>query len=381
MMKIDKNEYVGIYVHIPFCRRKCDYCDFYSICSFDDALLDRYLKALIMQLDDYAVGGQRYTCDTLYIGGGTPSVFGGKRIAALVKEVGKRFDFTRDVEITVEVNPESADKQLFKQLKRAGVNRISMGVQSSSNSQLASLGRLHDFAAAERAFMLCRQYCTDNISLDLMYGLEGQNVDSWLESVSDIAALEPKHISCYALSLEEHTPMFRRNPVLPDDDTVADMYFSAVSKLAELGYEQYEISNFSRRGYRSAHNSRYWDLRPYIGIGTSAHSFFGFKRYSNVRDVDEYISGVMAGESVIDDADEIAIKNRSGEYVMLKLRTCDGIDEAEYERRFGLSFEPYAEKLKKYVPTGHAECGGGIYKLTPKGFFVSNTIICDVLDI
>ena len=380
-MKIDKNEYVGIYVHIPFCRKKCDYCDFYSVCAFDDSLLDRYLKAIVKQLDDYAVGERKYTCDTLYIGGGTPSVFGGKRIAALVKEAEKRFNFTRDVEITVEVNPESADKQLFKQLKKAGVNRVSMGVQSSNDCQLESLGRLHNFKTAENAVMLCKQYCTDNISLDLMYGLEGQSMESWLASVCDIASLEPKHISCYALSLEEHTPMYRRNPILPDDDVVADMYFATVDKLSELGYEQYEISNFARRGYRSMHNSRYWDLRPYIGIGASAHSFFEDKRYSIISDVEQYINLVAAGDSAIEDSDDFAVKNRSGEYVMLKLRTCDGIDESSFERLFGISFEPYAEKMKKYISTGHAEFDGGIYRLTPKGFFVSNTIISDVLDI
>ena len=156
-MKNNTDKHLGIYVHIPFCRKKCDYCDFYSVCSYDENLLDRYLKALVKQLDDYTAGGSRYSVDTLYIGGGTPSVFGGKRIAAIVKEIGKRFDFTRDVEITVEVNPESADKALFKQLRKAGVNRISMGVQSSCDSQLKALGRLHDFKTAENAVLLCRQ--------------------------------------------------------------------------------------------------------------------------------------------------------------------------------------------------------------------------------
>ena len=175
--------------------------------------------------------------------------------------------------------------------------------------------------------------------------------------------------------------MYKRSPMLPDDDTVADMYLAAVDKLRTYGYEQYEISNFSRRGYRSAHNSRYWDLRPYIGIGAAAHSFFGDKRYSTVRNIDKYINGILSGDSVIDEADDVAVKNRSGEYIMLRLRTSDGIEEAEYSRRFGTEFDSYAEKLKKYVPTGHVECGGGVYKLTPKGFFISNTIICDVLDI
>ena len=375
------NGNLGVYFHIPFCRSKCAYCDFCSTSSWDDKRMDAYLEALIRQLEDFFLPGGRYPVDTVYIGGGTPSVFGGKRLAKLLKALAKKVTLTRNCEITVEVNPESADKKLFRQLKRAGVNRISMGVQSSSDEQLLSLGRLHDFKTAESAVLLCREYCTDNISLDLMYGLEGQTMDGWIRSVEDIVSLEPAHISCYALTLEESTPMAQRRPVLPDDDTVADMYLAAVDRLGELGFEQYEISNFCRRGYRSAHNSRYWDLRPYIGIGAAAHSFFGDKRYSTIRDVDGYISGILSGESVIDEADEIAVKNRIGEYIMLRLRTIDGIDESDFERRFRTPFDSYAEKLKKYVPTAHAECGGGIYRLTPKGFFISNTIICDVLDI
>jgi len=372
---------VGIYVHIPFCKRKCDYCDFYSLSGCSQKFMDEYIKALVKQLDDYTLGGSKYTVDTIYIGGGTPSFFGGKRIKTLLSEIEKRFALTKNVEVTVEVNPESADKGLFKTLKKAGVNRISMGVQSSNDEDLSRLGRLHNFEGAKTAVELCSKYCTDNISLDLMYGLEGQSVDGFKKAILDIVALKPKHISCYALSVEGGTPLAVRNPVLPDDDTVADMYFAAVETLENAGYLQYEISNFSLPGYRSRHNSRYWDLSPYIGIGAAAHSFFGDKRFSVIKDAEEYIKRLETGESVIDEADEVAIKNRIGEYVMLKLRTSDGIDEGEFSRRFKTDFEPYAEKLRSFEKDGFTETGGGIYKLTPKGFFVSNTIISEVLDV
>ena len=225
---------VGVYVHIPFCKRKCDYCDFYSLAHCSQEFMDRYLKALVKQLDDYTFGGSKHTVDTVYIGGGTPSVFGGKRIKALLCEIGKRFLLTKNVEITVEVNPESADKALFKALKKAGVNRVSMGVQSSNDEELRRLGRLHDFQAAKSAVDLCRKYCTDNISLDLMYGLESQTVEGFGTSLDDVIALRPKHISCYALTVEEGTPLALKKPCLPDDDTVADMYFMAVKKLENV---------------------------------------------------------------------------------------------------------------------------------------------------
>ena len=374
-------ESVGIYVHIPFCKKKCAYCDFYSLTGCDAKFFDRYLKAMVKQLDDYLLGGRKIKVDTIYIGGGTPSVFGAKRLSILIKEIKKRFDFTRDIEITVEVNPESVDKKFFKTLKKAGVNRVSMGVQSADDDQLSSLGRIHNFAEACEAVELCKKYCTENLSLDLMYGLEGQTMRSWENSIQSIIALKPRHISCYSLTLEEGTPMHKRAPTLPDDDTVADMYLVAIDNLENAGYMQYEISNFALKGYESKHNSRYWDLSPYIGIGAAAHSFFGDKRYNNICDAQQYMELIENGESVIAYADDFPVKNRVGEYVMLKLRTSAGIDESYFEKKFKQSFQPYGDKLKKYIETGHVLYESGVYRLTPKGFFVSNAVIGDVLDV
>ena len=304
------NGNLGVYFHIPFCRAKCAYCDFCSTSQWDDKLMDAYLEALIGQLGDFFLPGGNYTVDTVYIGGGTPSVFGGKRLAKLLKALNKRVSLTRTCEITVEVNPESADKALFKQLKSAGVNRISMGVQTADDAQLKRIGRIHDFEKAKEAVALCKQYCTDNLSLDLIYGLPGQTMESWLQSVEAICALEPKHISCYALKLEEGTPLWRENPVLPDDDLQADMYLAAVSKLAEKGYAQYEISNFAQKGFRSRHNSRYWDLSDYLGFGCAAHSFYGGKRFSFTSNMDAYIKGMNGNAPIVEEADELAFDDR-----------------------------------------------------------------------
>lgn len=374
------NSNLGVYFHIPFCRAKCAYCDFCSTSQWDDKLMDAYLEALIGQLGDFFLPGGNYVVDTVYIGGGTPSVFGGKRLAKLLKALNKRVSLTRTCEITVEVNPESADKALFKQLKSAGVNRISMGVQTADDAQLKRIGRIHNFEKAKEAVALCKQYCTDNLSLDLIYGLPGQTMESWLQSVEAICALEPKHISCYALKLEEGTPLWRENPVLPDDDTQADMYLAAVSKLAEKGYAQYEISNFAQRGFRSRHNSRYWDLSDYLGFGCAAHSFYGGKRFSFTSNMDAYIKGMNGNAPIVEEADELAFDDRVGEYVMLALRTCDGIDENAFYSRWKREFTPFARRLEPYIRSGHVKQDAGRWHLTPEGFLVSNVIIGDVLD-
>jgi oxygen-independent coproporphyrinogen-3 oxidase len=263
-------ESLGIYIHIPFCKRKCDYCDFYSICDLSDKLMDRYLKALISQIDEYFQYGKP-SVDTVYLGGGTPSVFGGKRIEKLLKELSARVQLARNAEITVEVNPESVDEKLLKRLKAAGVNRISMGVQSADDNELKALGRLHDWKGAVSAYELTRRYF-DNISLDLIYGLENQTLDGWMDSLRKVMALSPDHISCYCLKVEEGTPLALRGCVQPDDDVQADMYLRAVETLEAGGYRQYEISNFARNGRVSRHNSKYWDLSPYLGLGSAAHS-------------------------------------------------------------------------------------------------------------
>ncbi|MBQ7624497.1 MAG: radical SAM family heme chaperone HemW [Clostridia bacterium] len=373
-------EQTGIYVHIPFCKSKCSYCDFYSIPTSDERLMDEYLGALIKQIGDYSLGGAKYPADTVYIGGGTPSYFGGKRISVLLKEIRKRFSVSETAEITVEVNPESCSEKFFKILKKSGVNRVSVGVQSSDDKELSELSRVHDFAEAQKAVNDCRKYCTDNISVDLMFGLPGQTLESLERSLEDILSLEPKHISCYALTPYEGTPLYENRRFLPDDDLVADMYLYLVEKLNGRGFIQYEISNFAKKEYKSKHNSKYWELKPYIGLGAAAHSFFGNKRFSCVKNVEKYIEKIAANEPVIDVADEIADANRVGEYIMLRLRTADGINESDFYKRFDRDFIPYAGRLEKYVKSGHAVHEGENYRLTPKGFFISNTIIADVLD-
>ena len=373
-------EQTGIYIHIPFCKSKCSYCDFYSVPTDNERLMDEYSDALLRQIKDYSLGGVKYPADTVYIGGGTPSYFGAKRLSALLKELFKTFSISENAEITVEVNPESCNEKLFKTLKKCGVNRVSFGVQSSDDGQLKELSRLHDFKTAKEAVILCKELCTNNVSVDIMYGLRGQTLENLKNTLNDILALDPAHISCYALTPYEGTPLYENRKFLPDDDLVADMYMYLVSALNEKGYFQYEISNFAKKGYRSKHNSKYWELKPYIGLGAAAHSFFGGKRFSCVANVYDFIEKINNNEPVLDYADELSDISRLGEYIMLRLRTSEGIDESDFIKRFDKDFFPYASRLDKYIKNGYAVCEDGNYRLTPKGFFISNTIISDLLD-
>ena len=374
-------EKLGVYIHIPFCKAKCDYCDFYSLPDREGAM-DDYLKALTEHIKETAPLTKGWQVDTVYIGGGTPSVFGAKRLGKLLGEVRRRFDVTRDAEITCEANPESADFSFLRAVRHAGVNRLSLGMQSACDGELHAVHRLHDFAQVQEAVQAARKARIKNLSLDLIYGLPGQSMESWQRSVESALALCPEHLSCYGLKVEPGTPLdgrVMRGEVLPDDDMQADMYLWMVERLARAGFAQYEISNFARPGFQSRHNLKYWMGKPYVGFGPGAHSDFGGRRYSFVRDLDRYIGGILRGGAVIDQSDLIPHRERGSEYLMLRLRTTRGIEEWEYRREFSMSFEPIERKLEEYERQGWAEKRDRRWFLTPKGFLVSNQLIGDLL--
>lgn len=368
---------LGIYIHIPFCKSKCGYCDFCSTTRYDEKMMEGYLKTLLSQIDEAFPIKSGISADTVYVGGGTPSVFGGKRIAKVLKHLKKHISLAENAEITVEANPESCDKSFCKYIARAGVNRVSLGVQSSNDDELKEIGRIHTFAQAKEAVENVKKYVGDNISLDLIYGLPNQSMEKWEQSVKDIMALEPMHISAYGLKLEKGSKMFDLKLDLPDDDKQADMYLKAVDMLRENGYEQYEISNFARNGRISRHNSKYWDLSEYIGFGAAAHSFYKNRRYSFKGDIEAFSKGCVE----VDELEDISfgMKYRKGEYIMLMLRTKWGIDEEKYYKLFKEDFSKMAYKMEKYVKYGYALHDGMRYRLTPKGFLISNTIISDLL--
>ena len=368
---------LGLYLHIPFCRSKCDYCDFYSLPGGEDRM-DGYLRALLRQLEEAAPGAAGHSVDTVYVGGGTPTVFGGERLAALLAAVGRLYRLAPGAEITCEANPDSAGEELLRALRRAGFGRLSLGMQSADAGELAAVHRRHTPEQTDAAVAAARRVGFENLSLDLICGLPGQTEESWRRTVEHALSLRPEHLSCYGLKVEEGTPLARRvaaGEELPDDDAQADRYLWTVERLARAGFRQYEISNFARPGYESRHNLRYWRLEPYLGFGPGAHSDFGGRRFAVPAD----LAGYLAGEAV-PEGEAVSPWERGNEYLMLGLRTAAGIAGEEYRRRFGGDFAPLEELLSRFAGHGWAERNGDRWRLTPAGFLVSNRLIGALLE-
>ena len=365
---------LGLYIHIPFCKAKCAYCDFYSLAHSEEKM-DAYMAALLRHLEEVAPRAAGMQVDTVYFGGGTPSYLGAARLCRILQTVLRRYDVARDAEITLEANPDSAgDWKELRRLRRAGFNRLSLGVQSTDDALLRRIGRVHTYEQVQQAVTAARKAKFTDLSLDLIYGLPNQDMAGWRDTVEQVLELEPEHLSCYGLKVEPGTPLddrVVRGEKLPDDDQQADMYLWTVERLAAAGYRQYEISNFARAGFQSRHNLKYWLGKPYIGFGPGAHSDFGGVRYGYVRDIDSYI----AGRLVLSESETDSTLARDYEYVMLSLRTAAGIDRQTFEKRYRQRFQPMETLFEQYEKAGLASRTEGGWRLTPKGFLVSNSII------
>ena len=365
---------LGLYIHIPFCKSKCVYCDFYSL-PRSESRMDDYTDALCAHLAETAPFAAGHLVDTVYFGGGTPSYLGTKRLVKILKTILKKYKVDKQAEITLEANPDSAgDWKELRTLRRCGFNRLSLGMQSADDEELSEIGRVHTMAQTEAAVEAARKAKFQNLSLDLIYGLPHQTLEGWQKNLSAALDLTPEHLSCYGLKVEEGTPLFARRGTagLPGDDAQADMYLYTVAFLKEHGYEQYEISNFAKPGFASKHNLKYWLLQEYAGFGPGAHSDFGDVRYGYLRDIDRYI----AGELVLSERETISRRERDMEYIMLRLRLARGADPREFENAFRERFNPLAKLLHQYAAHGLAcQNDDGSWRLTPKGFLVSNQII------
>ena len=373
---------LGLYIHIPFCKAKCVYCDFYSLPHGEDRM-DAYTDALCAHLTEAAPLAASHTVDTVYFGGGTPSYLGEKRLCKILKVIEKRYQVARDAEITLEANPDSAgDWKALRALRRCGFNRISLGMQSACDEELRTIGRVHTMEQVRQAVEAARKAKIQNLSLDLIYGLPHQTQERWLENLAAAVALNPEHLSCYGLKVEEGTPLFAMKDTagLPGDEEQADMYLCMVEELRRYGYEQYEISNFSIPGYESRHNLKYWQLDDYMGFGPGAHSCIGRTRYSYVRDLDRYLAGVLHGEDMIDEYETIGDFERAAEYLMLGMRTVHGVSRAEYERLYRSDFSGIAQQLEEFIRRGWAVADGERWHFTPSGFLISNVLIGKLLE-
>lgn len=370
---VQKDLPLGLYIHIPFCRSKCAYCDFYSLAGAEERM-DDYCRALERHLAEVAPQAECHKADTVYFGGGTPSYLGAERLCRLLGSIRKLYKVDKHAEITLEANPDSAtDRKTLKRLRKAGFNRLSLGVQSMDDALLQAIGRIHTRQQVQEAVAAARKAGFKNLSLDLIYGLPGQTMEGWEKTLSDAVGLHPEHLSCYGLKLEEGTPLYRRQGELtfPDEDMQADMYLYAVEFLKQCGYEQYEISNFAKPGFASRHNLKYWLMQEYAGFGPGAHSDFGNVRYGYARDLERYLKG----ELVLQESETVDTDEREREYLMLRLRTVQGVDPREFEYRFRQRFAPLAVLLQQCAREGLAEQDGNGWHLTAKGFLVSNRII------
>ena len=362
----------GMYIHIPFCIRKCPYCDFYSFRA-DETKKDSYLKAVLLCLDKWKEK-IRDEIDTVYFGGGTPSVFGEKRIDEVLSFIKCNYSLTDTAEITVECNPSSVSSEFFESLHASGVNRISMGMQSAVDNERKALGRLSDAEQVKNAVLMAKNSGIDNISLDIMLGVPCQSMKSLDESIDFLLSLDIAHISAYMLKVEEGTPFDKMGDslVLPDEDEVAQMYLHTSRRLSLAGYNHYEISNFAKKGKESRHNTRYWKGQSYLGIGPSAHSFIHGKRFYYERDFDSFLSGT---EPIFD-----GYGGDEEEYIMLHLRLSEGLDLRGYEEKFGEKIsEERINRMKKYEKAGLLCIADGRIVLTPEGFLLSNSIIGEFL--
>ncbi len=377
---------LGLYLHIPFCRSKCAYCDFFSFVPSNEELIQRYVDVLVLHMESYRTGTYDYTVDTVFIGGGTPTLLSTEQLMQINRAIYKNFDVDNRVEYTIEANPATIDFESLKKLRRAGVNRLSIGLQSGDNRELLALSRLHNRAAFEQSFRDARRAGISNINVDIMFGIPFQTKDSFMKTLRYVTWLSPEHISVYGLKIEEGTPFAAKRDTLPlpDEDAEYDMYMTAGEFLASRGYEHYEISNFAKRGMRCRHNMKYWNCEEYLGLGASAHSYFNNSRFSFKRDIDAYMNGLEIKNSRIkltDENVEISPHERVGEYVMLRMRLSDGVDCREFYRKFGLDFDRlYGSKLQQYINPGLVQYVNGVYSFTAKGMFVSNYILSEILD-
>ena len=373
---------LGIYIHIPFCASKCSYCDFYSLAGCEHLMPD-YHRALIAHLEESARGIRNYEVDSVYFGGGTPSYYGAEHLLEIFDVLKRNGNVRLDAEVTVECNPDSMSYKDLRLLRQEGVTRLSIGVQATNNDLLKLIGRRHTFQQAELAFSAARKAGFDNLSLDLIYGLPSQTKSDWAESLARIVEMHPEHISCYGLKLEEGTAMYREykdSPVLPSEDEQADMYSYAAEMLERYGYRQYEISNFCAPGFESAHNLKYWNLDDYMGFGPGAHSCVGNLRYSFVKDLKRYITGVEKKASIIDEYQQVDPLERSVEYLMLAMRTSRGVSEQDYRVRTQSDWKPIYRVLRAFAEKGWAEQTGDRWHFTVPGFLISNTLIGILLE-
>ena len=366
----------GVYLHIPFCRSRCSYCDFATDIYRDADIVAAYVDAVCREVDNFTTPG--IEADTIYFGGGTPSLLRADQVAAIIGSVRGKFAVSDDAEITLEMNPGTVTPEVLAGFREVGVDRASFGVQTFDDRDLKLLARGHDSADSLATFRMLRDAGFDNVSFDLIAGLPGQSFEQWQRNLDAALSLSPEHLSLYLLELHAGTPLEQqvaagRRPAI-DEDLAAAMYTFMLDRLAEAGYEQYEISNFSKAGFESRHNIKYWRMDPVYGFGVSAHSFDGRRRYANERVTDKYLDLCRNGSPIVEDRtltdDELA-----GEFIFLNLRLTRGLSIGEYRDRFGRDvLDEHKAAIDDLTTDGLIVLDEGHIRLTRRGMLYSNNV-------
>lgn len=377
-MKNNRRIPLELYVHIPFCVRKCQYCDFLSGPS-DEETKDRYIEALLKEIRA-AEHTEDYEIVSVFIGGGTPSALKAEAIASIMRTLQEQFFFCEDAEVTIEANPGTVDLEKLTIYRNVGINRLSLGLQSTDAEELKLLGRIHSYEEFLKSYEWAREVGFSNINIDLMFAIPGQTGEAWRQHLYQVAELNPEHISAYSLIIEEGTPFAEQNLDLPDEDTEYQMYEDTAEILERYGYRQYEISNYAKQGYMCRHNAGYWQRREYLGFGLGASSLYGGMRFSNTHQMQEYLKESRNPDQIRKDVTVLSRNERIEEFMFLGLRMTEGISEKKFEENFDVRLmDVYGDILQKYEETGFMEHIETKWRLTRKGIHVSNHILADFL--
>ena len=404
-MKIKEMNLLGVYIHIPFCVRKCDYCDFLSAPS-DEKTMEKYVNALIKEIEYSKNKMAEYLIDTVFIGGGTPSILEENLVVKILDALRENCQVASDAEITVECNPGTVTEKKFAAYQMAGVNRISFGLQSTDNEELKSIGRIHSYEDFLESYRMARACGFQNINVDLMSALPGQTIVSYRKTLEKVLALKPEHISAYSLIVEDGTKMKERvdreqtkgNSILPKEEEEREMYYLTKELLSQEGYECYEISNYAKKGYACRHNIGYWKRKDYLGFGIGAASLYQGMRYRNIGNINSYMNALLkehkkgsveqnqisekdlALNQLEEDIEKLSLKDIMAEFMFLGLRMTEGISIYAFEKQFGKTYrEVYGEVSDQLIKDGLLEQKDNYICLTERGVDVSNYVMAEFL--
>jgi len=371
----------GIYIHIPFCKQRCSYCDFYTRVA--PRQIDDTVNSIVYEMELRHKYLKNEPISTIYFGGGTPSLLNADQFKRIFDKIQRLFSVNSDAEITFEANPDDLSTEFFQSVKSLPFNRISIGIQSFDNQQLKLIHRRHSGEEAIQAVQNARKAGFNNISIDLIYGLPHQDLKSWAQQLDTAFSLRPEHISSYGLTYEAGTPLHKMRELgkvtSAGDAEMVEMHRLLLQRMAEQGYEAYEISNFAKPGFRSQHNSAYWNMTPYLGLGPSAHSFNGDSRQWNVSSIKQYNQAVFIGQEYFE-TEHLTLNEKYNEYIMVSLRTSEGIDLKYIAEKFGQNYLSYVNgKATKHLQNNYLQSTDQKFSLTISGIFISNLIIEDFM--